>query len=121
MKSQTPKVLHRIGGRSLIGRALGAARGLDPERLVAVVGHGREQVAAHIDALDLEATLAVQEEQRGTGHAVQCALAVLGTPAGTPDLTGTVLVTYGDVPLLTSAALADLLARHHDAGNAVTV
>jgi bifunctional UDP-N-acetylglucosamine pyrophosphorylase/glucosamine-1-phosphate N-acetyltransferase len=119
MKSQTPKVLHRIGGRSLIGRALEAARGLDPERLVAVVGHGREQVAPHIDALDLGVTLAVQEEQRGTGHAVQCALAALGD--GTPELTGTVLVTYGDVPLLSSAALADLLAHHHDAGNAVTV
>jgi bifunctional UDP-N-acetylglucosamine pyrophosphorylase / glucosamine-1-phosphate N-acetyltransferase len=129
MRSQTPKVLHRIGGQSLIARALGAARGLDPHRLVAVVGHGREQVGPHIDDLGLDVTLAVQEDQRGTGHAVQCALAALpalpapSPPAtgGTPGLTGTVLVTYGDVPLLTSAALADLLARHGDAGNAVTV
>jgi bifunctional UDP-N-acetylglucosamine pyrophosphorylase / glucosamine-1-phosphate N-acetyltransferase len=118
MRSQTPKVLHRIGGRSLIGRALDAARGLDPERLVAVVGHGREQVGPHIEELSVGATLAVQEEQRGTGHAVQCALAALG---GTPDLTGTVLVTYGDVPLLGTDALADLLAHHRDAGNAVSV
>ncbi|MDQ4085153.1 MAG: bifunctional UDP-N-acetylglucosamine diphosphorylase/glucosamine-1-phosphate N-acetyltransferase GlmU [Actinomycetota bacterium] len=118
MKSQTPKVLHRIGGRSLIARALDAARGLAPERLVAVVGHGREQVTTHIEGLDLGVTPAVQEEQRGTGHAVQCALAALG---GGEELTGTVLVTYGDVPLLTSAALADLLARHHEAGDAVSV
>ncbi|MDD9205462.1 NTP transferase domain-containing protein, partial [Georgenia sp. 10Sc9-8] len=54
MKSRTPKVLHAIGGRSLLGHALHAARGLDPERLVAVVRHEREQVAAHAAAMDPE-------------------------------------------------------------------
>ena len=127
MKSQTPKVLHRIGGQTLIGRALSAARGVDPERLVAVVGHGRDQVVPHVESLGVDARLAVQEEQRGTGHAVQCALAALAGDDGTPDsaadvgLSGTVLVTYGDVPLLSAQTLADLLQHHHDAGNAVSV
>jgi bifunctional UDP-N-acetylglucosamine pyrophosphorylase / glucosamine-1-phosphate N-acetyltransferase len=123
MRSRTPKVLHRIGGRSLLQRALDAARGVAPHHLVAVVGHGREAVAAHVESLDPAVTVAVQERQLGTGHAVQCALASLtgaggAAPAG---LTGTVLVTYGDVPLLTSEALTGLLARHADAGNAVSV
>jgi len=124
MRSGTPKVLHRIGGQTLIGRALSAARGVDPERLVAVVGHGREEVAPHVESLAAGALLAVQEEQRGTGHAVQCALAALTGKTGTPGpsaLTGTVLVTYGDVPLLSARTLADLLQHHRDAGNAVSV
>ena len=127
MKSQTPKVLHRIGGQSLIGRALAAARGLDPERLVAVVGHGREQVAPHVEALGLDVTLAVQEEQLGTGHAVQCALAALGQGAaggggvGAAGLSETVVVTYGDVPLLDAQTLTMLLAEHQAAGNAVSL
>jgi len=124
MKSQTPKVLHRIGGQTLIGRALSSARGVDPERLVAVVGHGRDEVAPHVESLGVDALLAVQEEQRGTGHAVQCALAAVAGAAGTAagaGLSGTVLVTYGDVPLLSAQTLADLLARHHEAGNVVSV
>jgi bifunctional UDP-N-acetylglucosamine pyrophosphorylase / glucosamine-1-phosphate N-acetyltransferase len=123
MRSRSPKVLHRIGGQSLLGRALAAARGVAPDHLVAVVGHGRETVGAHVESLDPAASVAVQDQQQGTGHAVQCGLASLTGPGGAAPggLTGTVLVTYGDVPLLTSEALADLLARHADAGNAVTV
>jgi bifunctional UDP-N-acetylglucosamine pyrophosphorylase / glucosamine-1-phosphate N-acetyltransferase len=123
MRSRTPKVLHRIGGQSLLQRALTAARGVAPQHLVAVVGHSRETVGAHVESVDPAATLAVQEQQLGTGHAVQCALAALtgdGGPASA-GLTGTVLVTYGDVPLLTSEALSGLLARHADTGAAVTV
>jgi len=115
MKSQTPKVLHSIGGRSLLGHALRAARGIQPEHLVVVVGHGREQVGPAATSVDPAATLAVQEEQNGTGHAVQVALDVL------PPLTGTVLVTYGDVPLLAAETLQELVRRHDTDGNAVTV
>jgi bifunctional UDP-N-acetylglucosamine pyrophosphorylase / glucosamine-1-phosphate N-acetyltransferase len=123
MKSQTPKVLHRIGGQSLISRALHAAHGLQPEHLVAVVGHGREQVTPQIESLGLPVVTAVQDEQLGTGHAVQCALSSLTGPQGVAPqgLTGTVLVTYGDVPLLTTDALHELLATHTDEGNAVTL
>ncbi|MCP2168761.1 bifunctional UDP-N-acetylglucosamine diphosphorylase/glucosamine-1-phosphate N-acetyltransferase GlmU [Goodfellowiella coeruleoviolacea] len=120
MRSATPKVLHRVAGRSLVEHAVRAAAGTGPEHLAVVVGHGREQVAEHLDEvagrLGRKITVAVQEQQHGTGHAVGCALAAL--PA---DLTGTVLVSYGDVPLLDAATLTALLAEHSQAGNAVTV
>src|SRR3954471_16129464 len=120
MRSSTPKVLHPIAGRPLVEHAVRAAAGLDPEHLVVVVGHGREAVGAHLakvgEALGREVGTAVQLEQNGTGHAVSCALAEL--PGG---LTGTVIVSYGDVPLLDTETLASLLAEHTSAGNAVTV
>ncbi|GAA4671266.1 bifunctional UDP-N-acetylglucosamine diphosphorylase/glucosamine-1-phosphate N-acetyltransferase GlmU [Amycolatopsis dongchuanensis] len=120
MRSATPKVLHPIAGRPLVEHAVRAAAGLHPEHLVVVVGHGREAVSAHLDqlgkALGRPITTAVQETQQGTGHAVSCALATL--PEG---LTGTVLVSYGDVPLLDTETLAALLAEHRDEGNAITV
>ncbi|MGH8966683.1 MAG: NTP transferase domain-containing protein, partial [Actinomycetes bacterium] len=52
MKSATNKVLHRIGGRSLVGHAIHAARGLRPEQLVVVVGNQREQVTPHVNVVD---------------------------------------------------------------------
>jgi bifunctional UDP-N-acetylglucosamine pyrophosphorylase/glucosamine-1-phosphate N-acetyltransferase len=119
MKSATPKVLHAICGRSLVGHAVAAARALDPEHLAVVVGHGREQVAAHLAEADPAAVVAVQEEQNGTGHAVRVALQEL-TARGVV-LDGTAVVTYGDVPLLTAGTLAGLVAAHEAEGNAVTV
>jgi bifunctional UDP-N-acetylglucosamine pyrophosphorylase/glucosamine-1-phosphate N-acetyltransferase len=120
MRSSTPKVLHPIGGRPLVEHAVRAAAGLDPESLVVVVGHGRDAVREHLDAvgktLGRLVTSTVQEEQNGTGHAVSCALSTLP-----PGLTGTVLVSYGDVPLLDTETLAALLAGHTEAANAVTV
>jgi bifunctional UDP-N-acetylglucosamine pyrophosphorylase/glucosamine-1-phosphate N-acetyltransferase len=120
MRSSTPKVLHPIAGRPLVEHAVRAAAGLDPDHLVVVIGHGREavgtQLAAVGETLGREVGTAVQTEQKGTGHAVSCALATL--PA---DLTGTVLVSYGDVPLLDTETLSALLAEHTGAGNAVTV
>ena len=120
MRSATPKVLHRLAGRSLVEHAVRAAAGLSPQRTAVVVGHGREAVTEHLHelakAIDVTITVAVQEEQHGTGHAVRCGLDEL--PGG---LTGTVLVTYGDVPLLDTVTLSALLAEHGSAGNAVTV
>jgi bifunctional UDP-N-acetylglucosamine pyrophosphorylase/glucosamine-1-phosphate N-acetyltransferase len=116
MRSVTPKVLHRIGGRSLLGHAVAAARSLDPEQLVVVVRHERDQVAAHVGEVDPAAVIADQDEIKGTGRAVRCGLAAL--PA---DPSGTVVVTYGDVPLLSGALLADLVETHQVAGAAVTV
>jgi bifunctional UDP-N-acetylglucosamine pyrophosphorylase/glucosamine-1-phosphate N-acetyltransferase len=120
MRSATPKVLHRLAGRSLVEHAVRAAAGLGPHRTAVVVGHGREAVTEHLHevakAIDATVTVAVQEQQHGTGHAVGCGLAAL--PG---DLAGTVLVTYGDVPLLDTATLAAFLAEHASAGNAVTV
>jgi bifunctional UDP-N-acetylglucosamine pyrophosphorylase/glucosamine-1-phosphate N-acetyltransferase len=116
MISATPKVLHPIGGRSLLGHAVAAARSLAPDHLVVVVRHGRDRVAEHVAALDPAVLIADQDDVKGTGRAVECGLAVL--PAG---LVGTVVVTYGDVPLLDGATLADLLARHAASGAAVSV
>nr|WP_281400917.1 bifunctional UDP-N-acetylglucosamine diphosphorylase/glucosamine-1-phosphate N-acetyltransferase GlmU [Amycolatopsis umgeniensis] len=120
MRSSTPKVLHPIAGRSLVEHAVRAAAGLSPEHLVVVIGHGRDSVGAQLakvgEALGREVVTAVQEEQKGTGHAVSCALSAL--PGG---LTGTVVVSYGDVPLLDTETLASLVAEHTSTGNAVTV
>ena len=116
MRSATPKVLHEIGGRSLVGHALAAVAGIAPDRVIVVVGHGREQVGAHLALVAPDARSVVQEQQNGTGHAVRVAL-----QAAAPDVTGTVLVVCGDVPLLRTQTLSDLLAAHRDAGAAVTV
>ncbi|WP_089102235.1 bifunctional UDP-N-acetylglucosamine diphosphorylase/glucosamine-1-phosphate N-acetyltransferase GlmU [Streptomyces hyaluromycini] len=116
MKSATPKVLHEICGRSLVGHVLAASRELDPENLVVVVGHAREQVAAHLGEVDAAVRTAVQERQNGTGHAVRMALEELG---GAVD--GTVVVVCGDTPLLTGETLKRLAGTHHGDGNAVTV
>ncbi len=116
MKSATPKVLHRLAGRTLVGHVLQAASELEPKEVVVVVGHGREQVTAHLAESDAAVRTAVQEEQRGTGHAVRTALAELG---GTVE--GTVVVLCGDTPLLTGATLDALCRTHSGDGNAVTV
>jgi bifunctional UDP-N-acetylglucosamine pyrophosphorylase/glucosamine-1-phosphate N-acetyltransferase len=116
MKSSTPKVLHAIGGCSLLGHAVAAARGLDPEHLVVVVRHERDRVAAHVTSVDADALVADQDAVPGTGRAVQCGLEVL------PDgLSGTVVVTYGDVPLLQPETLRALVHAHEAGGHAVTV
>jgi bifunctional UDP-N-acetylglucosamine pyrophosphorylase / glucosamine-1-phosphate N-acetyltransferase len=116
MRSAVPKVLHEIGGRSLLGHAVHAVAELEPEHLAVVVGHGREEVTAALlrigDEIAREVRTAVQEQQNGTGDAVRCGLSAL--PSG---LTGTVLVTYGDVPLLDTATLREVLST----GAAVTL
>lgn len=116
MKSVVPKVLHPIGGRSLLGHALAAARGTSPRHLVVVVRHERELVVEHLAEIAPDALVADQDDVKGTGRAVECGLDVL--PG---DLTGTVLVTYGDVPLLTTQALHDLLSVHEQRDSAVTI
>ncbi|WP_349828786.1 bifunctional UDP-N-acetylglucosamine diphosphorylase/glucosamine-1-phosphate N-acetyltransferase GlmU [Brevibacterium litoralis] len=120
MKSSTPKVMHPIGGRSLLHHAISAAARSGPEHLVVVLRHAREQVAEHVagisEVLDRSVLVADQDDVPGTGRAAECALTQLPD-----DLTGTVVVTYGDVPLLTSATLGHLVAFHEDNGHAVTV
>ncbi|RJL33278.1 bifunctional UDP-N-acetylglucosamine diphosphorylase/glucosamine-1-phosphate N-acetyltransferase GlmU [Bailinhaonella thermotolerans] len=115
MKSSTPKVLHEVNGRALVDHALAVARGLAPERLIAVVGHGRERVTAHLAESAPDAQIVVQESQNGTGHAVRTVIEATG------ELTGTVLVTYGDAPMVRSETLAALVECHEAEGNAVTV
>ncbi|MFR9726057.1 bifunctional UDP-N-acetylglucosamine diphosphorylase/glucosamine-1-phosphate N-acetyltransferase GlmU [Streptomyces sp. MS19] len=119
MKSSTPKVLHEICGRSLVGHAVTAARGLDPAELVVVVGHGKDRVSAHLADIDSGVRAVVQERQLGTAHAVGVALAALAADGVEP--TGTVVVTCGDVPMQTAATLGSLAATHVADGNAVTM
>ncbi|MCX4666676.1 bifunctional UDP-N-acetylglucosamine diphosphorylase/glucosamine-1-phosphate N-acetyltransferase GlmU [Streptomyces sp. NBC_01381] len=116
MKSATPKVLHEICGRSLIGHVLEAAYALSPQRLVTVVGFAREQVTGHLGVIAPDVRTAYQSEQKGTGHAVRIGLEELG---GSVD--GTVIVVCGDTPLLTGATLQKLAETHSADGNAVTV
>ena len=115
MRSKTAKVLHEIGGRSMVGHVLAAVQALEPTRVVAVVGHQRDQVGPHIQALMPDVTLAVQEDQKGTGHAVRIAVGAGGTT------TGTVLVAAGDTPLLRGESLRDFAAEHEAAQCAVSV
>jgi bifunctional UDP-N-acetylglucosamine pyrophosphorylase/glucosamine-1-phosphate N-acetyltransferase len=115
MKSRTPKVLHALCGRSMIGHAVAAARDLDPERLVVVTGHGRDQVGAEVARLAPDADLVLQEQQLGTGHAIRMVTESLGA------IPGIVVVTYGDMPLLRSQTLQELASIHRAEGNGVTV
>lgn len=115
MKSAKPKVLHPIAGKSMVGLAIDTADALAPDRLVVVVGHQREQVTAHLAEIAPHVTIAVQERALGTGDAVRAGLAAL------PGISGEVVVTSGDVPLLSGQTLIDLVSAHRAGGNDVTV
>jgi bifunctional UDP-N-acetylglucosamine pyrophosphorylase/glucosamine-1-phosphate N-acetyltransferase len=138
MKSSTPKMLHTLAGRSLLGHVLVASRSLDPELLAVVVRHERDRVAEHAQGVDPQVLVVDQDDIPGTGRAVQCALTALDAKAhaqallhGVPDgeegrglgdgLEGPVVVTAGDTPLLDGGTLAQLLASHVADGNAVTL
>lgn len=121
MRSATPKVLHEIGGLSLLGHALAAAAGTAPEHLVVVVRHDRDAVAAHALGRAPGAVVADQDEVPGTGSAVRAGLAALAASGVSLAPDATVLVTYGDVPLLTAQTLARLVGAHQASTDAVTV
>lgn len=118
MHSALPKVLHEMGDKTLLGHAVAAAQGINPDRLCVVVRHERDQAVAHINQIAPEAVVADQDEIPGTGRAVACALEKL---AETKPVTGTCVVTSGDVPLLESQTLSALVAAHEEAGAAVTL
>ena len=115
MKSKTMKVLHPIAGRSMIGHVLRAVEAVEPQRVVAVIGHQREQVGQHITELYPQALLAVQETQDGTGHAVRIAMEAVG------NARGTVIVAAGDTPMLEGESLRAFAEEHEAAQRAVSV
>lgn len=115
MRSRLPKVLHSLGGRTMVGHAIAAARELAPRQVAVVVRHERDLVAAAVAEIDPDALIVDQDEIPGTGRAVQCAMAAL------PDVEGPVVILAGDVPLLDGATLGQLLAAHEADGNAVTM
>ncbi|GLP78575.1 bifunctional protein GlmU [Mycobacterium antarcticum] len=120
MRSDVPKVLHTLAGRSMIAHALHATAKVHPRHLVVVVGKDRDRVipavASLAEELDRPIDIAIQDEQLGTGHAVTCGLAAL--PA---DFEGTVVVTAGDVPLLDGATLNELIDAHGSEAVAATL
>ncbi|MGD0556491.1 MAG: bifunctional UDP-N-acetylglucosamine diphosphorylase/glucosamine-1-phosphate N-acetyltransferase GlmU [Streptosporangiaceae bacterium] len=115
MKSTLPKVLHRICGRSLLGHAIAAVGELGPRRVIVVAGHGRDQVAAETREYAPDADVVIQDQQLGTGHAVRMVIESLGV------ISGTVIVTYADMPLVRASTYRELADAHEAAGNAVTV
>ena len=101
MRSSLPKVLHTLAGKPLINHVLDTARNIDAEKLHVVVGHGAEQVSKAVAANDV--TSYIQPEQLGTGHATLAAAPHCQTGS-------TVLVLFGDVPLLSATTLARVVA-----------
>ncbi len=108
MKSALPKVLHKLAGKSLLGHVISTAHALRPEQIAVVIGFGGEQVrAAFHGSGDSGLLWAEQNQQLGTGHAVMQALPQL-------PKTGTTLVLYGDVPLISATTLQRLLQTAGD-------
>lgn len=103
MKSPLPKVLHPVGGRAMLDRAIDAAERLGCARIVVVVGAHSPQVKAHVEARLGSGSTALQDPPLGTGHAVLAARAAL------EGFEGDVVVTYADCPLLDAPAIEPLL------------
>ncbi len=105
MKSDLHKVLHPIAGRPMLEHLLAAVEQLGPRHTVVVAGHGRDQIEAQLQD---RATIAQQEPQLGTGHAVQQAQGALA------DFDGDVLILYGDVPFVKADTMRRMVARLHE-------
>jgi bifunctional UDP-N-acetylglucosamine pyrophosphorylase / glucosamine-1-phosphate N-acetyltransferase len=104
MKSTQPKVLHRLAGRPMIHHVVQAAMDAGAHEVIVVVGHGRDEVSGYLaGAFGDRVRTAVQEEQRGTGHAVMC-----GLPAVSPGADST-LVLCGDTPLIEPSSLQRMI------------
>ena len=120
MRSDIPKVLHTLAGRSMLAHALHSVAKVAPQHLVVVLGHDRDRITPAVaelaESLSRPIDITVQEQQMGTGHAVRCGLTAL--PA---DFAGTVVVISGDVPLLDSDTLAELIGTHSSETAAATV
>lgn len=112
MKSSLPKVMHRVAGRAMVEQVINACRNAGVDRIVVVVGYGREQLEDMLAGQDV--LFAVQSEQLGTGHALLQA----NTQVNTDD---TVLVLAGDTPLLKGDTLKNLLVYHDEQNNLATV
>lgn len=117
MKSDLPKVLHQLGGRTLVQRVLESCVQLQPSRRLVIVGYGADLVRQSLQHTEEQPTLEFveQTEQLGTGHAIQQLLPHLN------DFTGDLLVLNGDVPLLRPDTLEQLIKIHQENGNGATI
>ncbi len=105
MRSNLPKVLHELAGMSLLGHVLKAVEPLHPERTIIVTGHQAEKVEASLDSKEIKWVR--QEQQKGTGHAVLCALSALA------GFEGEILILNGDTPLVETETLQTFVGHHH--------
>ncbi len=101
MKSRHPKVLHTLGGKPLLAHVIDTARNLKPTKIIVVYGHGGDQVPTALEAYG-DVTWVEQAQQLGTGHAVEQAIHEV-------DADSTLLILYGDVPLLRDTTMAELV------------
>jgi bifunctional UDP-N-acetylglucosamine pyrophosphorylase/glucosamine-1-phosphate N-acetyltransferase len=115
MRSDAPKVLHTLAGRSMLSHSLHAIAKVAPQHLVVVLGHDHQRIAPLVtelgEGLGRTIDVALQDRPRGTGHAAGCGLSALPD-----DFAGIVVVTSGDTPLLDSDTLAGLVDAHGAAG-----
>jgi bifunctional N-acetylglucosamine-1-phosphate-uridyltransferase/glucosamine-1-phosphate-acetyltransferase GlmU-like protein len=116
LRSRLPKVLHPVAGRPTLRHVLEALRAVRPDRVVVVVGHGRDEVEEAVRAWNppLPIRFAHQDEPMGTGHAVMVAERAVGRADD-------VLVVSGDNPLITGEMLRDLVRVHRRRRPAATV
>ncbi|MHA6266776.1 bifunctional UDP-N-acetylglucosamine diphosphorylase/glucosamine-1-phosphate N-acetyltransferase GlmU [Aliiroseovarius sp. CAU 1755] len=115
MNSDLPKVMHEIAGAPLFAHALASGAALLPDRAVLVVGHGAQMVEAAAKDIDPEISITVQEEQLGTGHAVQQARAALD------GFTGDAIVLYGDTPFIRTETLEAMAAARTKGADVVVL
>lgn len=110
-KADCPKVMRVVCGKPLLGHVLGQIGDIDPQDVTIIVGYKKESVMASFG----QYRFAVQEEQKGTGHAVMCAEEALS------DFDGSILVLSGDMPLISHGTLQALCAFHQQSGNSCSV
>ncbi len=115
MKSQTPKVLHEIFNKPLVGRVLDAANKTGSIENIVVVGHGAQLVEEYVHSAYSNAACVLQKEQLGTGHALKVASSKL------KDFKGNILVLCGDTPLITGETLQECIEFHNSNNADITV
>ena len=113
MKSDLPKVLHKLDGKYLVDYVIDNARIAGVGRIVLIIGHKHEMVREYLADRDVQ--FAVQQPQLGTGHAVQIATPML------EDFTGDLLVLCGDMPLITPETMRRLIKMRRETDSAATV
>lgn len=118
MRSNKPKVLHTLAGKTFLNRVMDSVSALNPETLAVVVHYQAERVAEAARSYNEHVTIVNQDDKPGTGRAVQCAMAQLKKHG---DLNGAVLITASDMPLLDPETLNSLLDFHERSGNGATV
>ena len=118
MRSNKPKVLHTLAGKTFLNRVMDSVSALDPDTLAVVVHYQADRVTEAARSYNERVTIVNQDDIPGTGRAVQCAMAQLAQQG---ELEGSVLIAASDMPLLDSDTLSQLLAFHEQSGNGATV